>query len=91
RSFRGGSRGLARVEGPKGTIIGFATSPGSTAADGDGANGLYTKHLLSNMREPGISIEQVFKQVLQGVNEETGGQQIPWTESSFTGNFSFAP
>ncbi len=91
RSFRSGSRGLARVEGPKGTIIGFATSPGSTAADGEGDNGLYTKHLLSNIQNPGLSIEQVFKKVLQGVNDETKGQQVPWTESSFTGDFSFSP
>lgn len=91
RSFRSSARGLARMEGPKGTIIGFATSPGDTAADGEGDNGVYTKHLLANMRLPGASIEQVFKRVLQGVNEETGGQQTPWTESSFTGNFSFNP
>lgn len=91
RSFRGGSRGLARVESPKGTIIGFATSPGSTAADGEGDNGLYTKHLLRNVRKGGLSIEQVFKKVLQGVNEETSGQQVPWTESSFTGDFTFSP
>ncbi len=91
RSFRSGRRGLARVEGPKGTIIGFATSPGSTAADGEGDNGLYTKHLLNNIQDPGLSIEQVFKKVLQGVNEETNGQQVPWTESSFTGDFSFSP
>lgn len=91
RSFRGGSRGLARVEGPKGTIIGFATSPGSVASDGDGDNGLYTKHLLKNMQVRGLAIEQVFKKVLQGVNEETQGQQIPWTESSFTGDFAFMP
>ncbi len=61
RSFRSSSRGLARVEGPKGTILGFATSPGSVASDGDGENGVYTKHLLQNMRKPGLSIEQVFK------------------------------
>lgn len=89
RSFRSSSRGLARVEGPKGTIIGFATSPGSEALDGEGDNGVYTKHLLRNINLPGISIEQVFKKVLQGVNQETGGKQTPWTESSFTGNFSF--
>ncbi len=91
RSFRSASRGLARLEGPKGTIIGFATSPGSVAADGEGDNGVYTKHLLANMSRPGISIEQVFKKVLQGVNKETKGKQTPWTESSFTGDFSFLP
>jgi hypothetical protein len=89
RSFRSAARGLARVEGPKGTVIGFATSPGSVALDGEGDNGVYTKHLLENIQKPGLSIEQVFKEVLRGVNEETDGKQTPWTESSFTGTFSF--
>ena len=89
RSFRSSSRGLARVDGPKGTIIGFATSPGSVAFDGEGENGVYTKHLLANMQKPNLTIEQVFKEVLRGVNNETSGKQTPWTESSFTGNFSF--
>lgn len=91
RSFRSTSRGLAKVGGPKGTIIGFATSPGSVAADGEGDNGIYTKHLIQNMQQSGLTIEQVFKKVLQGVNQETNGKQIPWTESSFTGDFSFRP
>jgi uncharacterized caspase-like protein len=36
------TRGLASVYAPKGTIIGFATSPGELAADGTGRNGTYT-------------------------------------------------
>lgn len=91
RSFRSAGRGLAKIDGPKGTIIGFATSPGSVAADGEDDNGIYTKHLLNTMQVPGLTIEEVFKRVLQGVNQETGGQQIPWMESSFTGNFLFIP
>lgn len=31
------------------------------------------------------TIEEVFKRVLQGVDRDTAGQQIPWMESSFTG------
>jgi len=91
RSFRSASRGLARLEGPKGTIIGFATSPGSVAADGEGENGVYTKYLLRYLPERGLTVEQVFKRVLRGVSDETGGAQVPWVESSFTGDFSFAP
>jgi hypothetical protein len=89
RSYRSAARGLARMEGPKGTIFGFATSPGSVAADGERDNGLYTEQLLKHMQTPGLSIEQVFKRVLRGVDQATQGQQIPWTESSFTGEFSF--
>lgn len=92
RSFRSsGGTGLARVDGPQGTLIAFATSPGSVAIDGEGKNGVFTKHLLDNIIVPGLSIERVFKNVLKGVNNETGGQQIPWMSSSFTGDFYFLP
>jgi uncharacterized caspase-like protein len=42
RSFRSASDGLNRVNAPSGTLISFATRPGSVAADGTGRNGLYT-------------------------------------------------
>ncbi|MCH9698480.1 MAG: caspase family protein [Gammaproteobacteria bacterium] len=74
RSFRSSQRGLARFESPKGTIIGIATSPGSVASDGD--NGLYTAHFLKNMTRPGLSIESVFKRVLQGVNKLLGQSRL---------------
>jgi len=89
RSFRSGQKGLAKMDGPKGTIIAYATGPGSTAMDGNGQNGVYTKHLLDSMKQPGLSVEDVFKQVLRNVDRETGGQQTPWVSSSFTGEFSF--
>ena len=89
RSFRSGQKGLAKMDGPKGTIIAYATGPGSTAMDGRGQNGVYTKHLLKAMRQPGLTVEDVFKQVLKKVDRETGGDQTPWVSSSFTGEFSF--
>lgn len=91
RSFRSGQRGLARMDGPKGTIIAYATSPGSVASDGAGRNGVYTKYLLKYMNQSGLSVEEVFKKVLQGVDKETDGHQIPWLSSSFTGDFYFNP
>ena len=45
---RGGS-GLSRVQAPSGTLIAYATDPGSTAADGTGKNGLYTGELARQM------------------------------------------
>ena len=91
RSFRSNTRGLAVVRdaAPKGTLIAYATSPGKVASDGNESNGLYTKHLLQNMKKPNLSIEQVFKRVLQGVERETNGKQSPWTSSSFSGDFYF--
>ncbi|GAB2858844.1 hypothetical protein GCM10027277_29160 [Pseudoduganella ginsengisoli] len=92
RSFRSGSRGLASMDStPKGTLVAYATSPGSTASDGSGGNGLYTAQLLAAMAEPGMKVEDVFKRVREGVQAESEGKQTPWEMSSITGNFYFNP
>lgn len=82
-------KGLAVMDAPSGSIIAYATAPGATAADGVGDNGLYTSHLLAAMKNPGLSVEEVFKQVRIGVLEESGGKQTPWESSSLTGHFEF--
>jgi hypothetical protein len=89
RSFRSATQGLAQMDAPSGTLVAFATAPGSVASDGDGDNGLYTKHLLAAMRRPGLPIEQVFKEVRIGVGRDTGDRQVPWESSSLKGNFYF--
>ena len=43
-SFRAAARGLAKIDAPSGTIISFATRPGSVASDGTGKNGLYGQY-----------------------------------------------
>ena len=91
RSFRSAAKGLAQMDAPTGTLISFATAPGSVASDGSGKNGLYTEHLLKAMHSPGMPIEQVFKQVRIGVTRATKDQQIPWESSSLRGDFSFVP
>ncbi|MFA9215800.1 MAG: caspase family protein [Sphingomonadaceae bacterium] len=92
RSFRSGSRGLAGMESaPRGTLVAYATSPGSTASDGTGANGLYTEQLLAAMDEQGMKVEDIFKRVREGVQEHSAGKQTPWEMSSITGNFYFNP
>src|SRR5258708_20075809 len=55
------AKGLAQVDAPPGTLIAFATAPGSTAADGAGRNGLYTQHLVQQITRPALPIEAVFK------------------------------
>lgn len=86
-----GNQGLARMEGPVGTFIAYATAPGSISKDGTGRNSPYTQHLLAAINIPGLTLEQVFKQVLIGVDRETGGSQIPWVASSLRGEFYFLP
>ena len=90
KAFRSAGGGLAQMETTVGTLIAFATAPGSTAEDGVGRNGVYTKYLLASLREPDAEVERVFKRVAQGVAKETAGRQVPWVSSSLTGDFSFA-
>ena len=91
RSFRSAARGLAQMDAAKGTVVAFSTAPGSVAADGDGRNGIYTKHLLASLRDPESRIEDVFQRVRAAVVEETGSKQVPWESSSLVGRFYFAP
>jgi uncharacterized caspase-like protein len=90
RSMRSGQAGLAMMQAASGSLIGYATSPGTTAEDGPGRNGTYTKHLLHFMRTPALSAEQMFKEVRVAVAEETGKKQIPWVSTSLLGDFYFA-
>jgi hypothetical protein len=89
RSFRSGSRGIAKENAPSGTLISFATRPGSVAGDGDGRNGLYTSVLLEQIRQTNQPIEQVLKRVVSGVKVASKGQQEPWMEGSIEGDFCF--
>jgi Caspase domain len=89
RSFRSGSVGLAQMDAPVGTLIAFATAPGSVASDGPDQNGLYTKYLLQSMVQPGIKIEDVFKRVRVDVRRDSQGKQIPWESTSLEGDFVF--
>jgi hypothetical protein len=92
RSFRNASRGLAIVSNaPVGTFISYSTSPGNVASDGDGRNSPYTQALLWYMKEPGLTIEQVFKGARAKLGKDTGGKQIPWELSSLQGEFYFVP
>jgi TonB family protein len=91
RSFRSESKGLAQMDAPSGTLIAYATAPGSVASDGTGRNGLYTQELLKQMRTSGLGIEDVFKRVRISVRAATQQKQTPWESSSLVGDFYFTP
>ena len=84
-----GLRGLASVYAPKGTIIGFATSPGEVAYDGTGRNGTYTEALLQHIDTPDCSIEMMFKRVRNTVAADSRGKQTSWEHTSLSGEFYF--
>lgn len=81
--------GLAFMNAPSGSLIAYSTSPGRTASDGSGSNGLYTSVLLENMRTPDITILQMFQNVRRTVAEKSSKKQIPWESTSLTDDFYF--
>ncbi len=96
RGFRDVQMGLAKMnnpENPKGSLIAFSTAPGAVAEDGTDRNGTYTKHLLRYLKTPGLTIEEMFKQVRSLVQDETKQRrtsQTPWEQSSLVGKLCLA-
>lgn len=91
RRFRSLQRGLAFVDAPQGTLIAYATAPGSVADDGARGHGAYTEALVRHIRTKGVPVESVFKAVRRDVQAATQGRQTPWESSSLIGDFFFAP
>jgi formylglycine-generating enzyme required for sulfatase activity len=89
RSVRAVSRGLASMNAPTGTLLVFATNPDNVADDGTGRNGIYTKHLLQYITQPGLEVGMLLRRVRTAVRKETGGQQVPWENGSMEGEFYF--
>src|SRR5258708_23630685 len=83
------TRGLARIEAPRGTLVAFATQSDQIAADGAGRNSPFTGALLKEIEEPGIEIATVFRRVAIDVNQATGGRQLPELSISMSGEFYF--
>jgi len=84
-----GQGGLTEMKKARGSFIAYATAPGSVANDGPGRNGLYTQEILKAMRKPGLTIEQVFKEVRLNVFRLSGEKQNTWDSSNITGEFYF--
>ena len=84
-------KGLSQMDAPLGTLLAYATSPGNTASDGEGANGLYTENLLKEIQVKEAKVEDVFKRVRLGVRRASRGLQIPWESTSLEDDFYFLP
>lgn len=89
--FRLANNGLAQIDAPPGTVVAFATAPGAVADDGRGRNGLYTRHLLTQLAKPGVHIEEAFKRVRTAVRAESKGRQTPWESTSLESELILAP
>jgi hypothetical protein len=86
----GASRGLAPpAQSATGTLVAFATAPGTVALDGRGQNSPFTAALLRHLPTAGLEVRSLMGRVRQSVRVETQGRQIPWDSSSLEGEFFF--
>ena len=83
------AKGLAPMDAPSGTLISYATAPGSLAADGIGDNSPFTSALAATVANYALPVERAFKQVRILVEKSTNGAQTPWEASSLTSEFYF--
>jgi hypothetical protein len=87
-----GTGGLATMHAPRGTLIAYATAPGTVAVDGSGSNSPFASALASAMRQPGLALFDMFNTVALQVDEQTNHEQQPWISASpIKGAFYFTP
>jgi hypothetical protein len=84
------AKGLARVDPPASTVVFYATRPGGVAADGEGANGLFTSALIQVATQETTPIEVLFRRVSKSVYEKSQGEQEPWVEGVIREEFALS-
>jgi uncharacterized caspase-like protein len=84
-----GGSGLGQVQAAAGTLVAFATAPGTVAADGNGRNSPFTAALLRHIETPGLELRQLMGAVRKDVREATRNAQVPWENSALEGSFYF--
>ncbi|CAF3891943.1 unnamed protein product [Rotaria sp. Silwood1] len=68
-----------------GSLIAFACAPGTIAIEGQGQrNGLFTKHLLENIKKKNEDIQMILRDVTKGVINESNSTQIPFVSASLS-------
>ena len=80
-----GAGGLAPPSPDRGTLVAFAARDGQVALDGTGSNSPFAMALADRMKQPGLEISLMFRQVRDRVLAETGNQQEPHTYGSLSG------
>jgi TPR repeat protein len=87
----GKTRGLRRIPNKLGSFISYATRPGQVAYDGKGPMSPFTSSVVGNALNPTLEIKDLMTKVRDEVVRKTGGQQIPYEDSTLVTNFYFVP
>jgi len=87
----GKTRGLRRIPNKLGSFISYATRPGQVAYDGEGPMSPFTSSVVGNALDPNLEIKDLMTRVRDEVVRKTGGQQIPYEDSTLVTSFYFVP
>lgn len=96
----GATRGLGRVEPPRGSFVIYAAGVGEQALDSLGPsdqdpNGLFTRQFLRLLKEDGLELRAMVRKLRAGVREaaltHAGHSQIPSYYDQMLGEFYFLP
>jgi tetratricopeptide (TPR) repeat protein len=77
-------RGLANVEPEGNVLVAYSAKHGTTASDGAGEHSPFTEALLSNIEEPGLEINFLFRKVRDQVRLKTQRRQEPFLYGSLS-------
>ena len=90
-SSRSGTRGLVVVAPLKSfnSMIAYATSPGDTAADGSGRNGVFSGAFLAQLGTPGQELGELMRKVKADVAAATANKQNPHVNDGMKEAFYF--
>ncbi len=87
----GGERGLGRIEASGvGALVVFSTQPNNVALDGAGRNSPFAAALVKYVAVPGLEVRQMLSKVRGDVLAATSQKQVPWDNSSLTGDVFLA-
>ena len=89
RRFRRYSAGLAPAVTPNNTLVMYSTALASVIPSARSDHSLFVAELLREIRAPGTTAEQAFRNTQAGVVNVSKGEQVPWLSSSMTSDFSF--
>lgn len=88
RGLRGIGNGLAPVASGRGTFVAYSAGPGQVASDNSaGEHSIFSLSLAQAMRQPGLGLNDVFKETRTRVIAQSN--QTPWTLTNHTGEFFF--
>ena len=90
KELKGAGAGICPTNAPKGSLVAFATSPGTGAeAGGPNGNSMYTHCLLKYIETKGIAIEECFKRVRTELYRISNEEQWSWEHTSLIGDYYF--